>query len=76
VRFAGKGEQRHVSGPLDRLGHHALMLGACAGLSPTTDLPLVGDKASQNIRLLVGQRLGLVSAKLANPRTPAESAPG
>jgi hypothetical protein len=66
-------EQRHVPRPLDRLSHHALMLGAHTGLTSVPQLGVVGQHAPQHIDLFVVNPLGPIGAELAQTRSPTQS---
>src|SRR3954464_12658914 len=57
ARGRGVGQQRHLTGVLDRLGDLTLLLGAPAGHPPGADLAAVGDELAQQGGVLVVDRL-------------------
>src|SRR5258706_1725982 len=75
-QFSGKGQQRHVAGALDRLGHQALMPGTGARLAARADLAPVRNQAAQHVDGLVIDGFVLFGAKFADADpSPASAAP-
>jgi hypothetical protein len=66
-------QQRHLSGALDRICHHALVLGARAGYSPGVYFATVRDEALKQVHLLVINMLSAVGTELAYSLAPTES---
>jgi hypothetical protein len=62
--FAGEGKQCDMTGLFDSRGYHTLVFRAGTGLAARTDLPLFRDVLSEQVRLFVIDRQGLVRAKL------------
>src|SRR3954469_9026392 len=60
------GQQRHLTGVLDRDGDVALVLDAVAGHPPRADLAAVGDELAEQGGVLVVDTGRLLLAELAN----------
>jgi len=73
--FGGVGEERQVTGPLDRVRERALVLGAGAGPAPRFDAATIRDESAQKADVLVVDNFDLVGAHDAYPAPATHPAP-